>query len=132
MGIDLSPDDAPSTSHYTFDAHGNILGFFGEIFQKGRESEDGGGGRFIHLPRQMLRKRLLDHVAPASIRWQSKVQDFALAGGATSAPAKAKAKDKAKAKAKADGGAEVPAADSSLICPRVGGSPGRRACCALA
>ena len=41
-----NPDDAPSTSHYTFDANGNILGFFGEIFQKGRESEDGGGGRF--------------------------------------------------------------------------------------
>ncbi len=51
MGISLAEDDAPSTSHYTFDAEGRILGFFGEAF--GSKSKDrresGNSGRFVHI-----------------------------------------------------------------------------------
>ena len=79
MGISLAQDDAPSTSHYSFDAHGHILGFYGEAFgskSKGRqESKD--SGRFIHIPRQMLRSRILDEVRPGTIRWGSKLKSYA-------------------------------------------------------
>ena len=75
MRINLSQDDAPSTSHYTFSAQGHILAFFGEAFgsksKDRKESED--SGRFIHIPRQMLRQRILERVAPGSMRWNSKV-----------------------------------------------------------
>lgn len=79
MGINLSKDDAPSTSHYTFSAEGHILGFFGEAFgsksKDRRETEN--SGRFIHIPRQMLRLRIVDQIHPGTIRWNSKLQSFA-------------------------------------------------------
>jgi 2-polyprenyl-6-methoxyphenol hydroxylase-like FAD-dependent oxidoreductase len=55
MGINLAQDDAPSTSHYTFNAEGHILGFFGEAFgSKSKErKESDNSGRFIHIPRQV-------------------------------------------------------------------------------
>jgi hypothetical protein len=37
LGIDLTADDAPSTSHYTFREDGGVLGFFGEAFGTGGE-----------------------------------------------------------------------------------------------
>ena len=52
---------APSTSHYTFAAVGAILGFYGEAFgakSKGRQEADN-SGRFVHIPRQVLRQRLV-------------------------------------------------------------------------
>ena len=59
MGVDISGDDAPSTSHYTFSNEGEIIGFFGEAF--GVKSKDRqemqNSGRFIHIPRQVLRQR---------------------------------------------------------------------------
>lgn len=78
LGISLAQDDAPSTSHYTFDAAGNILGFFGEAFGSAskdrRECEN--SGRFVHIPRQVLRCRLLERVRPGTIRWGSKLKSF--------------------------------------------------------
>ena len=86
LGIDLAADDAPSTSHYTFDAEGRVLAFYGEAFL--RKGGSGGGGannngsnasssmRFVHLPRQALRRRLLDAVAPGTIRWGAKLASF--------------------------------------------------------
>ena len=82
MGISLAQDDAPSTSHYTFSAEGGILGFFGEAFgaksKERKESSD--SGRFIHIPRQMLRHRIVERVKPGTIRWNSKLQSFACVG----------------------------------------------------
>ena len=79
MGINLAQDDAPSTSHYTFNAEGHILGFYGEAF--GSKSKDRqeckNSGRFIHIPRQMLRSRILDEVRPGTIRWSSKLKSYA-------------------------------------------------------
>ena len=79
LGVNLAKDDAPSTSHYTFSAEGHILGFFGEAFGSSskdrRESEN--SGRFVHIPRQVLRARLVEHVLPESIRWGCKVKSFA-------------------------------------------------------
>ncbi|CAE7801610.1 auaG [Symbiodinium sp. CCMP2592] len=79
LGIDLASDDAPSTSHYTFSHSGEILGFFGEAFGSSKdrkESEGISSGRFIHIPRQMLRKRILDKLHPGTIRWNSKLKSF--------------------------------------------------------
>ena len=39
LGVSLARDDAPSTSHYTFDADGAILGFFGEAFGRATREE---------------------------------------------------------------------------------------------
>ena len=78
MGINLAQDDAPSTSHYTFAAEGGILGFYGEAFgtkSKDRREADN-SGRFIHIPRQMLRARLVEQVRPGTIRWGSKLKSF--------------------------------------------------------
>lgn len=78
MGINLAQDDAPSTSHYTFSAEGHILGFFGEAFgsksKDRRESEN--SGRFVHIPRQMLRARIVEQVRPGTIRWASRLESF--------------------------------------------------------
>ena len=78
MGVDISGDDAPSTSHYTFSQQGEIIGFFGEAF--GVKSKDRqevqNSGRFIHIPRQVLRQRILEAVRPDTIRWNSKLKSY--------------------------------------------------------
>ena len=78
MGIDLSKDDAPSTSHYTFSSDGEIIGFFGEAFgAKSKERQEvQNSGRFIHIPRQVLRSRIVEAVQPGTIRWASKLKSF--------------------------------------------------------
>lgn len=77
LGIDLTKDDAPSTSHYTFSEKGQILGFFGEAFGRNSDrKESDNSGRFIHIPRQLLRSRLLEQVKPGIIRWGSKLESF--------------------------------------------------------
>ena len=78
MGINLAQDDAPSTSHYTFTSDGHILGFFGEAFGKqGDRREVENSGRFIHIPRQRLRSRLVDAIKPGVIRWNSRLRSVA-------------------------------------------------------
>lgn len=78
LGISLSADDAPSTSHYTFSAEGHIINFYGEAFgvksRDRREFEN--SGRFVHLPRQALRSRILQKIPPGTIRWNSKFKEF--------------------------------------------------------
>ena len=80
LGIDLAQDDAPSTSHYTFSADGHILAFFGEAFGGGKVRDTGandtGSGRFVHLPRQALRHRLLEKIALNTVRWGTKLRSF--------------------------------------------------------
>ena len=80
MGIDLAADDAPSTSHYTFDDKGRVLSVFGEAFggkDTGKERKEcKNSGRFIHIPRQVLRRRILEAVRPGTIRWNSALEGF--------------------------------------------------------
>ena len=80
LGIELARDDAPSTSHYTFSHAGEILGFFGEAFgstsKDRKESQSVSSGRFIHIPRQLLRKRIVEKLHPGTIRWNSKLKGF--------------------------------------------------------
>jgi 2-polyprenyl-6-methoxyphenol hydroxylase-like FAD-dependent oxidoreductase len=82
MGINLAQDDAPSTSHYTFSAEGQILSFFGEAFgskSKARREVDN-SGRFVHIPRQRLRQRLLEPLRPGTVRWNSRLESFSCHG----------------------------------------------------
>lgn len=82
MGISLAQDDAPSTSHYTFSSDGHILGFYGEAFGSSKDRrESDNSGRFVHIPRQMLRSRLVDRLRPGTIRWNSKVKSFSCWSG---------------------------------------------------
>ena len=79
MGLQLGRDDAPSTSHYTFTAEGHILGFYGEAFgekSRGRREADD-SGRFVHIPRQTLRQRIVERLRPGTIRWGAKLKSFA-------------------------------------------------------
>jgi 2-polyprenyl-6-methoxyphenol hydroxylase-like FAD-dependent oxidoreductase len=84
LGIDLSADDAPSKSHYTFNEHGEILAFYGEAFGKssgGKQSSTNtpgasSGARFAHVPRQILRLRMLEKVAPGTIKWGCRMSNF--------------------------------------------------------
>lgn len=78
MGIDLARDDAPSTSHYTFSADGHILGFYGEAFSsKSKDRQEAkNSGRFVHVPRQMLRGRIVEQVQPGTILWNSRLKSF--------------------------------------------------------
>lgn len=80
LGISLEGDDAPTTSHYTFSADGHILGVFGEPFRqgkdKGRRMPSASAARFIHLPRQILRERLVERIRPGTIRWNSRLESF--------------------------------------------------------
>ena len=57
---------------------GAILGFFGEAFgdkSKVRRESDA-SGRFIHIPRQKLRERVVEQLRPGTIRWGSKLRSF--------------------------------------------------------
>ena len=84
MGINLTQDDAPSTSHYTFSADGQILGFFGEAFGASRtRRESTNSGRFIHIPRQVLRSRMLDELQPGTVRWNARLKSFSCWDGAS-------------------------------------------------
>lgn len=78
MGIDLARDDAPSTSHYTFSADGHILGFYGEAFgSKSKDRQEAkNSGRFVHIPRQMLRGRIVEQIQPGTIMWNSRLKSF--------------------------------------------------------
>eukprot|EP00392_Amoebophrya_sp_AT5.2_P002392 g2397.t1 len=78
LGVDLSHDDAPSTSHYTFDPSGKILGFYGEAFSAKFREESTNSGRFVHLPRQVLRKRIVEQIADPekTIMWGSRLKNF--------------------------------------------------------
>ena len=87
LGIDLAKDDAPSTSHYTFQSDGSILGFYGEAFGKkncaASKSKQSGGNstssaRFAHVPRQILRLRMLEQVQEGTIKWGCKMKSFAV------------------------------------------------------
>ena len=81
LGIDLTADDAPSTSHYTFAADGSVLAFFGEAFggkKNARVVPSGGSARFAHVPRQIMRLRMLERLKPGTVRWGAKMRSFRL------------------------------------------------------
>jgi 2-polyprenyl-6-methoxyphenol hydroxylase-like FAD-dependent oxidoreductase len=70
---DVAIADCPSRSHYLFDQHGNILGYFGNAFSK-----NGGFGQRgnLRVPRQIVRRILLEQLKYTNIHWNHKLIDM--------------------------------------------------------
>jgi hypothetical protein len=82
--------DTPSSSHYIFDAQGNVVGFFGPKFKTtGRHAHipvrksDGSAfgqklqSRFnVHTPRQQLRQLLYQQINIQHIQWGNRSTGF--------------------------------------------------------
>ena len=58
--------DCPSRSHYTFDEHGNVRGYFGNAFTPAGNYGQRGN---LRVPRKVLRKLLLDSLETTEIHW---------------------------------------------------------------
>jgi len=60
----MKKHNAPSKAHYIFDPQGSILGFYGTLFwdhkNNNRSLKSVDKGLSMHVPRQILRKVLLD------------------------------------------------------------------------
>jgi len=78
LGLSLVQEDTPCTSHYIFSPEGHILGAFGEALRQGcnKRTSFEGAGRFMHVPRQTLRAKLVDQIHPGTIRWSTKLERF--------------------------------------------------------
>ena len=66
-------------------ADGAILGFYGEAFgakSKGRQEADN-SGRFVHIPRQVLRQRLVEQLRPAPSAGAAGCEASSTASGAS-------------------------------------------------
>ena len=80
--------DCPSDCHYIFKPSGEVLGYYGRYFQsKEREAKrqrysdtgDGSSGvgrGNLRIPRQLLRQMLLEKLAPGTVQWGYKLEDF--------------------------------------------------------
>ena len=82
-------EDCPSNAHWVFNPQGDILGYYGRVFKRdcrnilesdvklGREmgAEDVNRGN-LRIPRESLRKMLLEKLQPDSIIWGVKLIDY--------------------------------------------------------
>ena len=77
--------DVPSESHYVFAESGEVLGYFGNAFIGGDCGQRGN----LRVPRQQLRRLLLERLAPGTVRWGCHVSSYAeegAGGGGEAAP----------------------------------------------
>lgn len=73
-----------SSCHYTFDQEGNVLGYFGrsikskfsETRDRRPEQQQGGNIGNLRIPRQYLRKMILQKLNPDSVVWGRKFCNF--------------------------------------------------------
>ena len=62
--------NCPSTCHYIFDPAGNVLGYYGRAFKTSRESPyDSGSVGNLRIPRQELRRMMLDKLRTGTVHW---------------------------------------------------------------
>lgn len=77
----LPPEGVSSASHYVFNATGEIRGFFGRAFRSGESGSGRKPAKFnLHIPRQRLRRSLLNRLPDGIVRWGCRVSEY---GGAT-------------------------------------------------
>ena len=86
-------EDCPSNAHWLFKPDGAILGYFGRAFKApcssssaatatataATASSDGGkveGRGNLRIPRQNLRKMMMDKLAPGTVQWGMKIVDY--------------------------------------------------------
>ena len=83
---ELAADDCPSRSHYLFQDDGSVVGYFGNAFslvrggqqqepQRARRRGVGQRGN-LRVPRQTVRKRLLEKLQHSKIAWNHKLVDL--------------------------------------------------------
>lgn len=78
---ELRRRDVPSRAHWVFGADGEIMGYFGNAFshRTGPLHERGN----LRVPRQVLRKMLLDRLAPGTVEWGRQLVSYSEAQPAT-------------------------------------------------
>lgn len=80
LGVKL--DGVGSNANVSLSADGRELGRYGHSTLSGVSSDEGAGaatsesGRNVHLPRQALRKALLEKLAPGTARWGMKFERY--------------------------------------------------------
>jgi 2-polyprenyl-6-methoxyphenol hydroxylase-like FAD-dependent oxidoreductase len=81
--------DCPSNAHWIFAPEGNVLGYYGRSFKSDaetpssvgipaiapRDSQFEGRGN-LRIPRQNLRKMMLDRLRPGTVKWGMKLLDY--------------------------------------------------------
>ena len=91
--LGLTPEGVSSSSHFVFDTHGGILGFFGRALHRdfvgASKCSEGRGRRRknkqmfnLHIPRQRLRQRLLEALQPGTVRWGAALTSIEREGAA--------------------------------------------------
>jgi 2-polyprenyl-6-methoxyphenol hydroxylase-like FAD-dependent oxidoreductase len=78
--------DCPSNAHWIFAPNGDILGYYGRAFKhnptttntaKSKIDKDAVEGRGnLRIPRESLRKMLLDSLRPGTVAWGVKLVDY--------------------------------------------------------
>jgi 2-polyprenyl-6-methoxyphenol hydroxylase-like FAD-dependent oxidoreductase len=85
LGIlsDCIKEDCASNSHWVFSPNGEILGYYGRKFinyeKKETAGNSGSGDKHrgnLRIPRQNLRKMLLDRLLPDTVQWGYKLETF--------------------------------------------------------
>lgn len=78
LGIlsELRQRDTVSESHYVFASDGAVLGYFGTAFASNSSSAAGSDRGNLRVPRQVLRKMLLDRLTPGTVRWGKQLVSY--------------------------------------------------------
>jgi salicylate hydroxylase len=81
-------DDAasPSNRHWIFHADGSLIGYYGNDFASGTGAPSGGSDSAdadsrwqrgnLRIPRQVLRRMLLDRLLPGTVRWGKRLHSI--------------------------------------------------------
>ena len=76
-------EDCPSNAHWLFKPDGTILGYFGRAFKQMAPSSSSSsssslaeGRGNLRIPRQVLRKMMMDKLAPGTVQWGMKIVDY--------------------------------------------------------
>eukprot|EP01031_Cornospumella_fuschlensis_P030068 gene30068-36316_t len=77
--------NTPSKCHFIFDSHGNVLGYYGRAIKElnapisSRDSnkvKHGGSPGNLRVPRQDLRKMIIERLAEGTIQWGSRFLSY--------------------------------------------------------
>lgn len=64
--------DCPSNSHWIFAGDGSVLGYYGRAFKPAASNNSAGRGN-LRVPRQDLRRMLLDKLHPDTVQWGHRI-----------------------------------------------------------
>jgi salicylate hydroxylase len=76
----IADADCPSRSHYMFDWRGNIIGYFGNAFSPEIRGAGWGQRGNLRVPRQEVRRILLDQLRCSAVHWNHRLVDVKRSG----------------------------------------------------